>query len=1016
MKTKFLLLLSLVLGATLEGRAWGKEGNPIYSTTVEGVELVYEIMYEAGSEDNPGLCKVGFTHKSPSYWEERYDEDGNYYEEYVEGEILYYEPALTSYYQGSLTIPSIVYDEDGLPYTVGEINDQAFMGSSITSITLPGGLYKIGNRAFYGSSIETINYTMSQDSWSSSEGEYYHLTNIGDEAFGYSYLQTAFIPPRVTEMGKNIFIGCSSLTSIEIGTEPWPSSYWNNPKYESRDNCNAIIDKNTNTLLFGCKNSFIPYGVVAIADSAFYEVSLRNIVIPSSIKRIGERAFSGCYLKNMTIYADGIDVASNSFENIYSCNVYSSPKFDYGTIISNSSFKWGNGTFIYCGEPYAQLASDGETLTFYSDKNKSSRNGTTFLLNKYKSDPEWLSNASTVKKVVFDESFKAMPNSTYRWFSGMEDLTEIEGMENLNTSMVNNMGEMFSDCIGLTNLDLSSFNTSNVTDLGKTFYNCYNLKSLDVSKFNTSKVTSLYYTFYNCSGLTELDVSHFNTSRVLNFWSTFEKCRSLTSLDVTNFDTSESRNFWGTFKDCSRLTNIDLSSFQMLRHGVLEWGDLLAGCSNLKSLTLPLTMATNYIQTIGCRGVGTPEAPCLIYAPDDFDFGVDTSGDYFVWEDGYFCFERHDTLSVKPAMAFRGATSFVEVNLCNATRNEYNGFQFDISLPEDFSLATNDQGGYQYVLGNRFSSDKMNVSVTNTEGSTYRVVCFSLTNATITGRDGVIIRLGITAEESIGERDYEGVVKNIMLSTTDGENVQLENATYTITVSDFALGDVNHDGLVTVTDAMLLVNQILGSLSPKYHAENADINGDGYVNISDVSGIVDIIINATYQAAPSNASLVSADALHIDVSSEGYILNMDDVGNYSAFQMDIRLPQGSSFRDVRLCKSIMNSHHVITKDLGNGLIRVVVLSKKGAFLNDCGDGLLRINVIGRDVQDLQLTNIQFTDRNFDTVTLNDVHGTTGVTSIMKDLGASPLYNLQGTKAKESDKGIVIQDGKKYIHR
>ena len=77
------------------------------------------------------------------------------------------------------------------------------------------------------------------------------------------------------------------------------------------------------------------------------------------------------------------------------------------------------------------------------------------------------------------------------------DTLKVE-FKNFDTSSVTNMEYMFSDCSGLTSLDLPNFNTSSVTDMGGMFSDCSGLTSLDLSNFNTSSVTSMGFMFYNC--------------------------------------------------------------------------------------------------------------------------------------------------------------------------------------------------------------------------------------------------------------------------------------------------------------------------------------------------------------------------------------------------------------------------------------------------------------------------------------------------------------------------------------
>jgi len=105
-----------------------------------------------------------------------------------------------------------------------------------------------------------------------------------------------------------------------------------------------------------------------------------------------------------------------------------------------------------------------------------------------------------IKKVIFSESCSAYyPTDLSYIFGYYSNLTEIVGLQYLNTSKVTNMCGMFDGCSKLTNIDLSHFNTENVTKMGAMFNNCSSLTSLDVSKFNSSKVTEMYMMFSNCS-------------------------------------------------------------------------------------------------------------------------------------------------------------------------------------------------------------------------------------------------------------------------------------------------------------------------------------------------------------------------------------------------------------------------------------------------------------------------------------------------------------------------------------
>lgn len=186
-------------------------------------------------------------------------------------------------------------------------------------------------------------------------------------------------------------------------------------------------------------------------------------------------------------------------------------------------------------------------------------------------------------KIEIDPGVIANVDSSYL-FADLQSLTNIQGLENLDTSKVTNMSHMFNGCSNLTSINVSHFNTSNVSSISGMFWNCSSLTSLDVSSFDTSKVIYMLDAFHNCHNLTSLDVSNFNTSKVTDVGAMFADCSNLTNLDLSSFDTSNISSMWVMFSGCSSLTNINLSSFNTSK--VTEMGYMFNGCSSLLTLNL----------------------------------------------------------------------------------------------------------------------------------------------------------------------------------------------------------------------------------------------------------------------------------------------------------------------------------------------------------------------------------------------------------------------------------------------
>ena len=135
-------------------------------------------------------------------------------------------------------------------------------------------------------------------------------------------------------------------------------------------------------------------------------------------------------------------------------------------------------------------------------------------------------------------------------FSNLRKLKTIQDLENLDTSQVTDMFEMFYSFRGLTSLNLSNWDTSQVTNMSEMFANCVDLTSLDLSNWNTSKVTNMYSMFRDSLHLISLNLSNWDTSQVTNMYKMFSNCNYLTSLNLSHWDTSKVTNMSEMFRNC----------------------------------------------------------------------------------------------------------------------------------------------------------------------------------------------------------------------------------------------------------------------------------------------------------------------------------------------------------------------------------------------------------------------------------------------------------------------------------
>ena len=210
-----------------------------------------------------------------------------------------------------------------IPNSVTSIGDWAFFRCyGLTSVTIGNSVTSIGWDAFYDCGHLT-SITIPNSVTSIEEGAFSgcsgltsitignSVTTIGEYAFqSCKRLTSITIPNSVTSIGYRAFSDCSGLTSIVVES--------GNTIYDSRNNCNAIIETATNTLKLGCNTTTIPNSVTSIGGSAFNCSGPTSITIPNSVTSIGNEAFSGCSGLTVTILSNELVIGKDAFG--YSCS------------------------------------------------------------------------------------------------------------------------------------------------------------------------------------------------------------------------------------------------------------------------------------------------------------------------------------------------------------------------------------------------------------------------------------------------------------------------------------------------------------------------------------------------------------------------------------------------------------------------------------------------------------------------------------------------------------------------
>ena len=390
-----------------------------------------------------------------------------------------------------------------IPFSLTKIGDYAFYGcSGLKSITIPNTVTSIGESAFcICSGLTSLAIPNS-------------ITKISNQTFsGCSGLTSVTIPNSVTEIGPWAFSGCKGLTKLNI-----PNSVTlieisafgscdnlasinvesGNKVYDSRDNCNAIIETSTNTLVSGCKNTIIPNSVTEIGKFAFIGCSgLISITIPNSITKISRHAFANCKgLKEITI--------PNSVTEIGDCVFMNCEKL-VSITIPNSVSVIGQQVFSGCtGLNVVNFNAENCTLMDFSYTIVSSTGCLCKTLNigkEVKNIPYYAFKGFTVTEINFNAENCTSTNSFLSDFSNIETL-------NIGNNVKSIPEYAFSGCPSTTKVN---YNAENCTSIGS-----YAFSGAGTLNIGNNVKTIPDKAFYDCSSLTNITIGNSVTYFGLN--------------------------------------------------------------------------------------------------------------------------------------------------------------------------------------------------------------------------------------------------------------------------------------------------------------------------------------------------------------------------------------------------------------------------------------------------------------------------------------------------------------------
>ena len=506
--------------------------------------------------------------------------------------------------------------------------------------------------------------------------------------------------------------------------------------------------------------------------------------------------------------------------------------------------------------------------------------------------------AANAQSVVIEESFATQkPTNTSRWFKGGSNLQTITGLEHLNTSEVTYMYAMFEDCSSLTTLDLSTFDLSMVENMGNMFKGCSNLqsinfvfdpedthgytdqlhymsgmfrdclrlKTINLQNFVTVGVTDMSYLFYRCQSLQSINFGlNWVTRSVQDMQYMFSECNNLAAIDLSRFSNLACRNMTAMFNNCSSLTELDMSTFA----GYYDESPLTLtnvyymfnGCKNLKTIYIGDEWVNHYSDYY--QGVGTMFSGCTRIVGEK---GITYNASYTGFEranaeDGYFTYK-----GVSVTIPASGVTTF--------------SAPYKVVVPEGLSayIAPDYEGDESILQLDQLRS-------TNLSGTDYTIIP-AHTGVLLRGEPGLLSKLIATEKTELYTISSPTFEHNMLVAVTNpthiaatsgdmtnfslvgnrfipisGNGADLATNTAYLPVLTTAFGnhefiklpwenmeticgDVNGDGIVTITDATLVVDSLSTGIPLNGNArEAADTNGDGEITYTDVVNILNMIL------------------------------------------------------------------------------------------------------------------------------------------------------------------------------
>lgn len=376
--------------------------------------------------------------------------------------------------------------------------------------------------------------------------------------------------------------------------------------------------------------------------------------------------------------------------------------------------------------------------------------------------------------------------------------------------------------------------------------------------------------------------------------------------------------------------------------------------------------------------------------------------------------QTDNILSATIPSLLTGKVSSMSLNLNN--ENDIIMTEFNLQLPDGISIA-DDEDGYPDVTINISRDNRHSIEVAKNSDGSYHFLCYSSRNNAFIGTEGELFNVKLTCDENMAAGSYQGVIKDILMSDADRNELTQSDVTFDITVMDVAPGDANGDGKLNGLDIVYLVDYIMGRPSDNFYVAAADLTGDGKVNGMDLVELVSLVMSQgnnnapARKAQPSSQGSTGLECSLQPVAAGENVLAVASDQSFILAQCVVESLDGQSLVDVST-----DMHHVATwKPLSDNRYAVLVYSTGNAAFND-NDDLFRITLSGDGEVNVRNLLLVDADRQEHWVGSVSSAETDGIDIMREQHSSVTVYDLQGRKVMPEQKGIYVVNGKKVVKK